>query len=90
MSRRKLLGAANAEAILSPADALKGLASQLATTIDWSAVLLALIEQGADRMLELGPGSALADMVHAAYPSVRVRALDDFRSIEGARDWLRA
>lgn len=89
-SRRKLLGAANAEAILNPADALKGLASQLASTIDWNAVLIALIEQGADRMLELGPGSALADMVHAAYPSVRVRALDDFRSIEGARRWLRA
>ena len=33
---------------------------------------------------------SLADMVHAAYPSVPVRALDEFRSIEGARDWLRA
>ena len=88
-SRRKLLGVANAEVILSPADALKGLASQLASTIDWNAALIALVEQGADSMLELGPGRALADMVHAAYPSVRVRALDEFRSIDGARDWLR-
>lgn len=89
-SGRKLLGATNAEVILSPADALKGLASQLATTIDWNAVLIALVEQGVDRVLELGPGSALADMVRAAHPSVRARALDDFRSIEGAKDWLRA
>jgi [acyl-carrier-protein] S-malonyltransferase len=84
----KLIGAASAETIFKPADALAGLASQLAGAIDWSATLAALIEQGADRMLELGPGGALADMVRKAYPSVRVRALDDFHSLDGAIAWL--
>ncbi len=89
-SARRLLGAANAEAVFDPRRALKGLALQLASTIDWNAVLIALIEQGVDTMLELGPGNALAEMVHAAFPSIRVRALDEFRSIAGAKAWVRS
>jgi len=89
-SRCKLLSGAHAQAVFRPEDALRGLASQLACTIDWNAVVSALIEEGVDTMLELGPGSALADMIHAAYPSIRVRSLDDFRSLDSAKDWLRA
>jgi [acyl-carrier-protein] S-malonyltransferase len=85
---RKLLGAARAERIFRPVEAIPGLAAQLARPIDWNAVLIALVEQGVDRMLELGPGSALADMVRGTYPSVSIRALDDFCSIEGAKAWL--
>lgn len=87
--RLKLLGAARAAAIFQPADAIAGLAAQVASTIDWSAVLTALVEQGADRVFELGPGSALVDMVRGAYPSIQARSLDDFRSLDGARAWLR-
>lgn len=86
---RKLLGAATAESVFRPETAIQGLAAQLARPIDWNAVLIALVEQGVDRMLELGPGSALADMVRGAHPSVNVRTLDDFRSIEGVKAWLR-
>jgi [acyl-carrier-protein] S-malonyltransferase len=86
---RRLIGGAGAEAIFRPAEELAGLSSQLAHTIDWSAVLTALIEQGADQVLELGPGSALADMTRGASPSIRVRALDDFHSLDGARAWLK-
>ncbi|WP_144150658.1 ACP S-malonyltransferase [Paraburkholderia sp. BCC1885] len=84
----KLLGAACAERIFRPAEAIQGLAAQLARPIDWNTVLVALVEQGVDRILELGPGSALADMVRGEYPTVSVRALDDFCSIEGAKAWL--
>ncbi len=86
---RKLIGVASAEAIFTPAKALPSLASQLAHVIDWSATLTALIEQGADQVLELGPGGALADMMRVASPSIRVRALDDFHSLDGARAWLK-
>ncbi len=85
-----LIGAAQARVIDAPEDGLPGLAHQLATTVDWNAVLTALVERGARRMLELGPGSALAEMVHASWPDIEVRSLDDFRTLEGARRWFEA
>jgi [acyl-carrier-protein] S-malonyltransferase len=39
-------------------------------------------------MLELGPGTALADMVRATYPMVDVRAVDDFRTCAGIASWI--
>ena len=52
------------------------------------AVMQALIERGVDRMLELGPGTALADMVRATYPMVDDRAVDDFRTCAGIASWI--
>ena len=89
-SGRSLLGTSDANLVGTPADRLAALAQQLATTIDWAATLDALIERGADRLLEIGPGDALTAMVRSTYPAVAARALDDFRSIEGARSWIHA
>jgi [acyl-carrier-protein] S-malonyltransferase len=47
-----------------------------------------MVEAGVDTVLELGPGAALATMVRTSYPALRVRAFDDFRSLDGVRDWL--
>ncbi|TLU70961.1 ACP S-malonyltransferase [Lichenicoccus roseus] len=65
------------------------LSRQIAQTIDWSACLAHCHEAGAVAMLELGPGRVLARMATAALPGSEARALDDFRSIDGVRDWLR-
>lgn len=86
---RTLIGAADAALVDGVRD-LPGLAGQVATTIDWAATLEALVERGADRMLELGPGTALADMVRARYPRLAVRAVDDFRSVAGVAAWIAA
>ncbi len=85
-----LMGAADAQLIGSAQAGLDGLARQLSTTVDWEAVLNALVERGVGRFLELGPGGALAEMVHAAFPNVEARAVDDFRTLEGARRWFDA
>lgn len=86
-----LVGAASAAVIpAATAETVSGLAHQLASTIDWSSVLTSLVERGARRMLELGPGDALAGMVRATWPEVDARALDDFRTIDGARQWFEA
>ena len=45
---------------------------------------------GADAILELGPGHALATMARDALPEARVHALADFRSADGVRDWIAA
>lgn len=85
-----LIGAADASIVTNPEESLEGLARQVATTIDWNGVLTALVERGARRFLELGPGNALADMVRTGWPDLEVRSFDDFRTVEGAGQWFDA
>jgi len=87
---KMLIGAAEARPITSAQDGMSGLAHQLAQTVDWNAVLVSLVERGAERLLELGPGDALAKMVRAAWPQIEARSIDDFRTPEGARSWFEA
>ncbi len=84
---RTLIGAADASTV-HDAGGIAGLANQIDTTIDWAATLEAIVERGGSRCLELGPGSALADMVRATYPMLDARAVDDFRSIAGIKAWI--
>ncbi|MER2268714.1 acyltransferase domain-containing protein [Methylobacterium oxalidis] len=67
---------------------LEKLALQISRTIDWAACLDAAREYGATRVLELGPGHALATMARAALPDAQVHALEDFRSAAGVGAWL--
>nr|WP_211106560.1 acyltransferase domain-containing protein [Nitrospirillum iridis] len=86
----RLMTASGATLVSRPQQALAGLAGQVAETIDWAELLEALGERGVTRILELGPGRALADMAAAVLPIAEVRALDDFRGLAGARAWLTA
>jgi [acyl-carrier-protein] S-malonyltransferase len=56
------------------------LAAGIANTIDWSACLTSCREAGADRFLELGPGTALARMAGG-------RAVEEFRTATGLNAW---
>jgi [acyl-carrier-protein] S-malonyltransferase len=85
---RLLLAGGDGARIFSAADATARLAAQVATPIDWAATLEALIESGVDRVLDLGPGHALADMMHVAFPTVPSRAVEAFRSVEGVCGWI--
>ncbi|MFC7663543.1 hypothetical protein ACFQWF_13695 [Methylorubrum suomiense] len=67
---------------------LDKLARQIAQTIDWAACLDACREFGAERVIELGPGHALATMARAALPDARVHALEDFRTADGLLAWI--
>ena len=64
------------------------LACQVAAFVDWAACLDAVVERGADRVLELGPGHALADMMRAQAPHLTVRSADAFRTLSGLRAWI--
>ena len=68
---------------------LPKLAAQIAQTLDWAACLEGVREFGASRVLELGPGHALATMARASLPEAQVHAIEDFRSIAGITDWIR-
>jgi [acyl-carrier-protein] S-malonyltransferase len=83
-----LLSALDGASLANPSAQAHSLASQLATTLRWDLCLEAAFERGASAVLELGPGRALADMAAGLRPDLPVRSLDDFRSLDGVRDWL--
>lgn len=64
------------------------LARQISQTIDWEACLDACREASADRVVEFGPGDALARMARGAMPDALVRSVDDFRSAKGLAAWV--
>jgi [acyl-carrier-protein] S-malonyltransferase len=75
--------------VTSRAKAISALAAQLATTIEWSRCLEALYERGCRVFLELGPGDQLSRMVRELLPSdVDARSVSNFRSLEGAAEWV--
>lgn len=87
-SQRVLLAGGDGERIFSANDATMKLACQVAHPIDWSATLEALAELGVSRLLDLGPGHALAEMMQAFLPDLRCYAADGFRTIDGLRRWI--
>jgi [acyl-carrier-protein] S-malonyltransferase len=70
--------------------AIVALSRQLAQTVDWAGCLDAAYERGCRVFLELGPGRALSRMVRERFPDVHARALEDFRSLDGAVGWTTA
>lgn len=66
------------------------LSLQLAQTVEWAQVMRQAFERGARVFLQLGPGNALARMAAPAYPCCEVRAVEEFRSLDGAADWVHA
>lgn len=84
----RLLGGLDGSAVFDARTGLDKLAASIARTIDWAACLEAVGEFGATRVLELGPGHALATMARTALPDARIHALEDFRSAEGVLAWL--
>lgn len=80
----RLLRGIDAETVRDPRAGLEALAAQISRTIDWAGCLQACREAGATAFLELGPGGALARMVDG----LPARSLEQFRSVDGVRDWL--
>jgi malonyl CoA-acyl carrier protein transacylase len=87
-SNRILLSGGDGDRIFSATDETAKLARQVACPIDWSATVEALAELGVDSVLDLGPGHALTDMMHALVPSIRSYSADGFRTLDGLRNWI--
>ena len=87
-SGNRLLSGVDGGFVLNATDGRKKLAAQISTTVQWADCLQGCIESGATAFLELGPGTALKDMIRRAYPGVAARSIDDFGTLEGARAWI--
>lgn len=85
----RLLSGVDGGAVLSVHEGLEKLARQLSEPLRWDACLVSCRSAGARRVIELGPGSALAGMMGAELGAPYARSLSDFRTIEGAAKWMR-
>jgi [acyl-carrier-protein] S-malonyltransferase len=84
----RLFSGIDASPVLDVGAGLDKLAAQISHTVRWAACLDGCVEAGASAFLELGPGRALASMAAEARPGVSARSFEDFRTPQGARDWL--
>ncbi len=84
----RLLSGIDGDAVFDLRDGLDKLARQVGQTVDWAACMDACRSSGVTKVVELGPGHALAHMMHAAAPDSDVHGVSEFHSLEGVRRWL--
>lgn len=84
----RLLSGIDAERVIRVDDGARKLAAQLAQTIHWGECQQAILECGVSAVLELGPGDALCRMMRRRAGMPTVRAVDEFRQIDGLRGWV--
>jgi len=85
----RLLSGVDGQAVFDLREGLRKLAAQLSHTVNWAACLQSCAEAGASAFLELGPGRSLSLMAKEAAPAIEARSIEDFRSLEGVKAWLR-
>ncbi len=71
----RLLSGIDGDAVFDPEKGLDKLARQVAQTVDWAARIDACRSSGVTRAFKLGPGNALAHMMHTASPECEVHSL---------------
>jgi [acyl-carrier-protein] S-malonyltransferase len=69
-------------------EAISTLSGQLAQRLEWARCLEAARELGCGILLELPPGQALSRMASELLPDVAVRAVSEFRTLDGAVAWV--
>ena len=84
----RLLSGIDGDAVFDLRDGLDKLARQVQQTVDWAACMDACRSSSVTRVVELGPGNALARMMQAAAPDSKVHSLSEFHSLEGVKRWL--
>jgi [acyl-carrier-protein] S-malonyltransferase len=64
------------------------LARQIEQTVNWAACMESCRAAGVATILELGPGDALARMMHEVMPDGDVHSLSQFHSLAGLLHWM--
>jgi [acyl-carrier-protein] S-malonyltransferase len=86
----RLISGVDGAPVLRLRDGLQKLALQVRQTVDWAVCMESCRAARPQRVLELGPGDALARMAGEAMPDIAVRSVTAFRSLDGIRHWLDA
>jgi [acyl-carrier-protein] S-malonyltransferase len=64
------------------------LARQIQQTVDWASCMESCRAAGVTKVVELGPGDALARMMHEVIPDGDVHSLSEFHSLSGFERWM--
>lgn len=64
------------------------LARQIEQTVDWASCMESCRAAGVTKVIELGPGNALARMMHEFMPDGDVHSLSEFHSLSGFEHWM--
>jgi [acyl-carrier-protein] S-malonyltransferase len=66
------------------------LARQIQQTVDWASCMESCRAAGVTKVVEFGPGHALARMMHEFMPDSDVHSLSEFHSLPGCEQWMQS
>lgn len=76
--------------VWTSAQARTALARQIANTVRWDEAMDQLAQRAPRCVLEVGGGQALARLWQQRHPQIPARSVDEFRSLSGIVQWVRA
>ena len=83
----RLLSGIDGAAVFDVRSGAGKLACQIQQTVDWAACIDSCRAAGVTKFIELGPGSALARLIHDAMTYADVHSLSEFHSRAGFVQW---
>ena len=84
----RLLSGIDGDAVFDLTAGVDKLARQIQQTVDWAACMEACQAAAVTKVVELGPGSALARMMQATMPDSDAHSISEFHSLDGLKHWL--
>jgi [acyl-carrier-protein] S-malonyltransferase len=85
----RLLSGIDGAAIFDVHAGADKLARQIKQTVDWANCMESCRAAGVTKVIELGPGNALARLMHEFMPDGDVHSLSEFHSLPGFVHWVR-
>jgi [acyl-carrier-protein] S-malonyltransferase len=84
----RLLSGIDGAAVFDVRAGADKLARQIQQTVDWAACMQACLAAGVTKVVEFGPGGALARLMRELMPDGDVHSLSEFHSLPGFERWL--
>ena len=84
----RLLSGIDGDTVFDVHTGVEKLARQIEQTVDWAACMELCRAAGVAKVFELGPGDALARMMHEVIPDGDVHSLSEFHSLSGFEHWM--
>ncbi|WP_026440757.1 acyltransferase domain-containing protein [Acidocella facilis] len=84
----RLLSGIDGAPVFDVAAGAAKLARQIQQTVDWAACMDNIRSSTVSKVIELGPGSALAHMMRDEMPEADVHSLAEFHSLVGFMHWI--
>jgi [acyl-carrier-protein] S-malonyltransferase len=86
----RLLSGIDGDTVFHVSAGADKLARQIQQTVDWAACMQSCRAAGVAKVIELGPGHALAHMMHEFILDADVHSLSEFHSLPGCEHWVQS